>query len=283
MGKQKQGPRGLESRIVGDGEVAPDQLLANPANWRKHPKEQVDALEGLLKQVGWVQRVIVNRTTGHVVDGHARVELAIRRSEKSVPVVYVELTPEEENLVLASLDPIGGLATTDSDKLAELLADLKVEDEALKAMLHDLAEQAGADLSEMSDADVADALSDYSTKIESPAYTPKGEKPDVTTLADRTKTDRLIERIRATPELPTEVRHFLELAAQRHTVFDYHSIAEYYCHASPEVQDLMEQSALVIIDFDRAIEEGYVELSKKLASIYLAAYPDGQDDEDVAA
>lgn len=105
-GKHKQG--NLRSRIVGEGVEAPDQLLANPLNWRTHPKEQVDALEGLLRDVGWVQRVIVNRTTGHIVDGHARVELALRRSEATVPVLYVELTEAEERLVLAALDPIGG-------------------------------------------------------------------------------------------------------------------------------------------------------------------------------
>ena len=32
------------NRISGSGEEAPDQLLANPANWRIHPKAQQDAL-----------------------------------------------------------------------------------------------------------------------------------------------------------------------------------------------------------------------------------------------
>ena len=43
-----------ESRIVGEGTEAPDQILANPMNWRKHPKHQKDALRGVLKEVGWV-------------------------------------------------------------------------------------------------------------------------------------------------------------------------------------------------------------------------------------
>ena len=33
------------NRITGSGEEAPDQLLANPANWRLHPKAQQDALD----------------------------------------------------------------------------------------------------------------------------------------------------------------------------------------------------------------------------------------------
>src|SRR3990170_3494486 len=91
------------SRIVGSGEEAPDQLLANPANWRIHPKAQQEALAGVLGQVGWVQQVLVNRRTGHVVDGHLRVALALRQEAPTVPVLYVELSEAEEKLVLAAL------------------------------------------------------------------------------------------------------------------------------------------------------------------------------------
>jgi DNA modification methylase len=128
----------FRSRIVGEGDEAPDQLLANPLNWRVHPKEQVDALEGLLKQVGWVQRVIVNKRTGHVVDGHARVALALRRSEPKVPVLYVDLSEAEERLVLAAIDPIGGMAGRDDDMLAQVLDGLTAEDAGLQALLDDL-------------------------------------------------------------------------------------------------------------------------------------------------
>lgn len=116
MGKKQQ-QHGLRSRIVGEGEEAPDQLLANPLNWRTHPKHQADALEDLLKQVGWVRRVIVNRRTGHIVDGHLRVQVGLRRNEPSIPVIYVDLSEDEERLVLAVLDPIGGLAGVDQDLL----------------------------------------------------------------------------------------------------------------------------------------------------------------------
>jgi hypothetical protein len=47
---------GWRNRITGSGEEAPDQLLANPANWRIHPKAQQDALAGALDAVGWVRR-----------------------------------------------------------------------------------------------------------------------------------------------------------------------------------------------------------------------------------
>ncbi len=77
-------PAQWRNRIVGTGEVAPDELLANPRNWRTHPALQRAALRGSLTEVGWVQQVLVNQRTGHLVDGHARVEEALGRGEQSV-------------------------------------------------------------------------------------------------------------------------------------------------------------------------------------------------------
>ena len=130
---------GWRNRITGSGEDAPDQLLANPANWRVHPKAQQDALAGALDSVGWVGQVLVNRPSGFVVDGHARVALALTRGEPTVPVLYVDLDPDEEALVLATLDPIGAMAGRDDEKLRSLLADVTVDDAGLLALLGDLA------------------------------------------------------------------------------------------------------------------------------------------------
>jgi DNA modification methylase len=127
------------NRIVGSGEEPPDQLLANPANWRIHPGSQQKALAGSLDVVGWVQQVMVNRRTGYVVDGHARVALAISRNEPTVPVLYVDLEPDEEALVLASLDPISAMAATDDAQLQALLAGIETDNEGLRALLAELA------------------------------------------------------------------------------------------------------------------------------------------------
>ena len=116
------------NRIVDHGHEAPERLLANPANWRRHGEGQQRALVSVLGEVGLVQSVIVNRTTGRLVDGHLRVELAIAAGQPSIPVVYVELSEEEERIILASLDPIAAMADVDRDKLAELLVDIENQD-----------------------------------------------------------------------------------------------------------------------------------------------------------
>lgn len=131
-----------KNRIVGEGEEAPDQLLANPLNFRVHPGEQQQAMTGALEEIGWIQRVVVNRRTGHVIDGHLRVQLALRASAASVPVVYVDLSEEEERLALATFDPISGMAGTDQALLKELLGGVGRGNEALRPLLDDLAKKA---------------------------------------------------------------------------------------------------------------------------------------------
>ncbi len=132
-------PPAWRSRITGHGSEQPDQLLANPRNWRVHPERQQRALAGVLDQVGWVQDVVVNQRTGHIVDGHLRVSLAISRGEAEIPVVYVDLDETEEALVLASLDPLAGLAATDEEQLRDLLQGVTVEDDTLRALLNETA------------------------------------------------------------------------------------------------------------------------------------------------
>ena len=153
------------NRIAGTADVAPAELVPNPANWRSHPPEQHRALSGALSEVGWVGQVLVNRTTGHVVDGHLRLELAISRGEPTVPVLYVELTEDEERLVLASLDPIEAMAEAETVALEGLLAGLETVDGDLRALLDGLAVKHGIEtLREgLVDADEVTALPDEPT------------------------------------------------------------------------------------------------------------------------
>lgn len=131
------------NRIVGYGEEVPDQLMANPDNWRVHPQAQQAALKGVLDEVGWVQNVLVNRTTGHVIDGHLRIALALRHGAPTVPVTYVELSEAEEQEILATLDPLSAMAVADKEKLDQLLREVQSGESAVQQMLADLAKQSG--------------------------------------------------------------------------------------------------------------------------------------------
>lgn len=132
-----------KNRIVGYSEEPPDQLLANPRNWRTHPGSQADALRGVLADVGIVQNVIVNVRTGYLIDGHLRVMEALKAGQPTIPVTKVDLSVEEEALILATLDPLSALAGVDTAQLDSLLRDISTDSPALQAMLDDLAQEAG--------------------------------------------------------------------------------------------------------------------------------------------
>jgi hypothetical protein len=156
------------NRIVGHGEVPAESLTANPRNWRTHPQSQLGALSGVLSEVGWVQDVIVNQRTGLIVDGHARVQLAVERKE-SVPVVYVDLDEAEEGKILAALDPLGAMAGADKDLLAGLLEDVSTDSADLRMMFLDLEQKAEI----IPPADAPEEFKEYDEQIETEHQCPK--------------------------------------------------------------------------------------------------------------
>ena len=116
---------------------------------------------------------------------------------------------------------------------------------------------------------VKDAMGDdkkYSRAIKIPQYNPSEEVPKLESMLDLEKYSKLIYAINKS-DVSEEEKKFLRFAASRHIVFNYALIADYYAHASAEMQGLMEQSALVILDINDAIANGYVKLSEKMKQL----------------
>lgn len=169
------------NRISGYGAEAPDQLLANPLNFRIHPTPQQEALAGSLDTLGWIQQVVVNRQTGNMIDGHLRVQMALRNGEPSVPVLYVDLTEAEEKQALLMLDPIAAMAATDKDKLDELLRQVQSDDERVTAMLAGMAEREK----------VIYAPSDLTPQFSDRNYTDGDFSEDIKTIPDQLEKNRV--------------------------------------------------------------------------------------------
>jgi len=152
--------RGWRNRIVNFGTMRADQFQAHPRNWRIHPPAQRRALATSLSKVGWVGAVLVNRQTGHLLDGHERLWQALEQGDDTpVPYIEVDVSEDEEHFILATLDPIGAMAETDAEMLAGLLAELgdvpEFDDTDISALLADIADQAG--VSDRADGDGATA------------------------------------------------------------------------------------------------------------------------------
>lgn len=103
----------------------------------------------------------------------------------------------------------------------------------------------------------------YTQKVETPIYEPKNKCPHILELVDTEKTKRLIKEIENS-DIEAHEKKFLIEAAHRHSTFNYSKIADYYAHASKEMQGLMEKSALVIIDYDKSIEYGFTKLQEEI-------------------
>lgn len=112
---------GFQSRIVGLDKKKASAFHKNPLNPHDHPDSQKNALRRLFGQVGQFDVVIENITTGHLLDGHARVELALEHGDQPLDYLKVELSHDEELLVLATLDETARMADTNQDALDLIL------------------------------------------------------------------------------------------------------------------------------------------------------------------
>ena len=129
-----------KNRIVGEGFIPANQLKGNPHNWRTHGEQQRKTMDGVLDEIGWIQRVIVNKTTGNIVDGHLRAEQALIKNER-VPVLYIELTEDEEMLALATIDPISAMAGKDQEMVNSVIDSIQTQDESILELIQSLIDE----------------------------------------------------------------------------------------------------------------------------------------------
>lgn len=244
-----------------------EDLIPYALNSRTHSDEQVAQIAASIKEFGFTNPILIDETNG-VIAGHGRLLAARKLGLDEVPTI-----------VLSGL--------SDAQKRAYVIADNKIalnaswDFELLKVELADL-ELSGFDISltGFDDVELMELLGDgeeeddkeeeniYTDKIETPIYEPDGSNPGLQELIDTKKRQELIEEIEAL-DMPMDVRAFLSASAYRHDQFNFSKIANYYAQCqNPDIKRLMENSALVIIDYERAIELGFVSMTKELAEMY---------------
>jgi hypothetical protein len=263
----------IRDRIRELRRVPASELLPNPKNWRTHPKAQQDALRGVLAEVGLADACLARELPDGslmLIDGHLRAETL---GDGDVPVLILDVTEAEADKLLATLDPLAAMAESDAAKFDALLRNVDTGSEALQKMMAATAAQAGL-YETLSEASEDDASSDnepesnpYTDKVEVPPYATIGDKPQLSQCYDDEYCGKLLKAIDAS-DLPENDKHFLRAAAYRHVVFNFQEIANYYAHSESHVQQLMEDSALVIVDLDAAIKNGWTRLGQALDAAY---------------
>jgi ParB-like chromosome segregation protein Spo0J len=241
-------------------------LVPYARNSRTHSAQQVDKIAASIREFGFLNPIIVDGQNG-IIAGHGRVLAAQKLGLDTLPVIEAaHLTEAQRRAYVIADNRLALDAGWDNDLLKVELQDLDAQGFDLTLTGFELGELSDLFAGLDPDAPKEGLSENYSRKIEAPIYEITGKCPSVPEMMDRAKTETLQAEIDRAA-LPDDVRAFLHFAAERHTVFNFRNIAEFYAHADADTQDLMERSALVIIDFDRAIEEGFVQLSQELMTL----------------
>ena len=219
--------------------------------YENNPRQNKDAVPAVMKSIqefGFKVPIVIDKNNV-IVAGHTRVMAAQKLGMDSVPCIIADdLTDEQIRAFRLADNKTAELAEWDLDLLGKELAGITGIDMTQFGFEVELEE-------------IGDKLEKepYSMKVNIPQYEITGDCPALDELLDTKKGDELIAEIMQSNVSDAE-KDFLIQAARRHNVFNYRNIAEYYAHATPEMQRLMEKSALVVIDIGDAITFGYAQL-----------------------
>jgi hypothetical protein len=247
-----------------------DKLIAYAGNPRKND-HAVEAVASAIKRFGFRVPVLA-KSDGSLIDGHLRVKAAKHLGMKEVPAVLCDdLSEADIKALRISINRMAELAEWDTELLSVELEGLATEGITLEDVGFD--DDSLKELGALLTGQESNSDNPYTTKVEAPIYKVTGPKPALSELCNCEKYHSLIHSIECS-SLSENEKAFLKLAAARHIIFDYQQIAEYYAHSNKEAQQLMEDSALVIIDFKKAIESGFVKLTERIADQFREDFGD---------
>lgn len=248
-----------------------EAMKPNPKNPKKHTKAQIEHIKASILRFGFLDPIGVWGEEHIVVEGHGRLEALRQLIEER------GIEPPAQGIPCIRLDHLSK-RDRDAYMLEHNQATMETgwDDETLDELLGDLS-QDGLNMGEFGfdvPGDLDETDGKYTRDVHIPQYEVRGETPNFADMLDSRKADALIEEINAA-DVTDEEKAFLIQAARRHNVFNYRHIAEYYAKATPQMQRLMERSALVIIDMDDAIANGFVRLQGEMLA--LIGEEDGDD------
>lgn len=241
-----------------------DEIIPYEDNAKLHPERQIEQIRSSILEFGFNDPIAIDENNV-VIEGNGRLMAIKDLGFKEVDCIRIEgLTEDQKRAYILVHNQLTMNTGFDIDILNKELEKIKGID--MKQFDFEL------NIDFDTDIDTGDGTQ-YSTKVEIPQYEPTGECPDIWELVDTAKADSFLEEINESKVSPEE-KDFLIKATRRLYEFNYRKIAEYYAQATPEMQELMEHLALVIIDFDNAIAYGYAQLSAALEEMR------GEDDEE---
>lgn len=121
---------------MNDHSVGEYVLIEKLQPHKKNPRNNDHAVESIansIKRFGFTSPIIANKD-GTIIAGHTRFKAAKTLGLQTVPVVYVDLSPTDAELLMIADNKLGEKADWKTDQLADLLKDLKGKDENLDVL-----------------------------------------------------------------------------------------------------------------------------------------------------
>ena len=241
-------------------------LLPTQGNLKDLTEKNYNKLKNTIDKRGFSVPVYIwedEKGIKHLLDGHQR-QRVLTTEGWNEPIPYLKIPAENLQEAMARLLEITSqYATITQEGIDEFVAKYDLpEAEIYQATSFDALVNYSDNEEEEDNEE-----SPYTGKIEPPIYEITGESPLLDELMNTSKTNELIKKIESSIN-DKKIKSFLISAAQRHTIFNYEKIAEYYANSDKEIQQLMEDSALVIIDYNQAIEQGFIQMSQEIAETF---------------
>lgn len=231
-----------------------DEIIPYADNAKLHPERQIEQIRSSILEFGFNDPIAIDENNV-VIEGNGRLMAIKDLGFKEVDCIRIEgLTEDQKRAYILVHNQLTMNTGFDIDILNKELERIK----GIDMTQFDFELNIDFD----TDIDTGDGTK-YTQKVDVPQYEPTGERPDIWELVDTAKADSFLDEIREA-NVTDDEKDFLIKATRRLYEFNYKKIAEYYAQASPEMQELMEHLALVIIDFDNAIAYGYAQLSAAL-------------------
>lgn len=111
-----------------------EKLKPAPYNPRKWNDSEFKQLLASLEAFGFVEPIVVNKRTGHIVGGNQRFKAATTLGYKEVPVSYIDVSIKREKILNIALNKID--FGFDEKKLKEQETELQLNDEDLELVLN---------------------------------------------------------------------------------------------------------------------------------------------------
>lgn len=119
-------PKQFAADLAGKIEKVPlESLHEDPANARKHGEHNLQTILGSLKEFGYVEPIIVQKSSGKVIGGNGRLAVLRKMGVKTVDAVMLDINDQKATALGIALNRSAELAEWNMDALQASLDSLK--------------------------------------------------------------------------------------------------------------------------------------------------------------